>query len=142
VAIEALLEVLQQACVRVKSSMSYNMHLICTGGIHLVKDRKVDEGSDWSANDVGDVDCSELGGQEIILCRNADERDGRHETGHQGEGHRPEAHRLVGQQILFGGGLVAPGQLVVEADQGRDQQDQPEDQIVDKCERELIYHCS
>ena len=73
-----------------------------------------------------------LRARDIELCGGAQQRDGRHEAGDQGEGHGDRPHTPAGHQVLLGALLPSPPEE--NPDGSRNKKHGPKDGIVGNAE--------
>ena len=116
-----------------------------------------DVGGHRSAQHIGDIDHHELSPVGVVLHGDPQQSDGRHEARHQRKSHGKDLGLVVSQEILLLGLLLAssksdqhvntldslsPGlSPVVQSDDGGDDEDGGQHQVVQQREPHLRLHC-
>ncbi len=80
---------------------SFVTYLVDGGEPEVVEDWEIDVGDDGRPYDIGKVDHHILSSVHVVLRGDAEERDCRHEAGHEAKCHRECGHLSICEQVLL-----------------------------------------
>lgn len=112
------------------SSLPTTSYLVGAGDPQPIEHGKEDLRADNHHKKVGDAKDTEYRPETVDLGGGAQNSDGGHEAGGEGQGHRHSGQTAAAHQKVLGGLLAAAGEGVIDADGSRDEQHAGEHHVV------------